>query len=123
MSKIDWFFFKLVNKEAAAGDDDEMSILMLSFSFVVVDALLDPFVSSVFTFCGMFVDGGIEVDDVVSWLFCNAVDALSDAVFVILVLSILSGIPDASTIFVTFFKVIRDESNCLEFYKSFLFFW
>ena len=89
ISKMDWFFFKLFNNEDAVGDD-KISILMLSFSFVVVDVLLELFVSSVLIFCGMLADWGIAGDDEVSCLFCKVLDVL---VFVILLLSVLVGKP------------------------------
>ena len=89
ISKMDWFFFKLFNNEDAVGDD-KISILMLSFSFVVVDVLLELFVSSVLIFCGMLADWGIAVDDEVSCLFCKVLD---EVVFVILLFSALVAKP------------------------------
>ena len=89
ISKMDWFFFKLFNNEDAVGDD-KISILILSFSFVVVDVLLELLISSVLIFCGMLADWGIAVDDEVSCLFCKVLD---EVVFVILLLSVLVGKP------------------------------
>ena len=85
ISKMDWFFFKLFNNEDAVGDD-KISILILSFSFVVVDVLLELLISSVLIFCGMLADWGVAVDDEVSCLLCKVLDEL---VFVILLFSVL----------------------------------
>ena len=95
ISKMDWFFFKLFNNEDAVGDD-KISILMLSFSFVVVDVLLELLISSVLIFCGMLADWGIAVDDEVSCLFCKVLD---EVVFVILLLSILVAKPKKSCLY------------------------
>ena len=89
ISKMDWFFFKLFSNEDAVGED-RISILMLSFSFVVVEVLLELFVSSVLIFCGMLADWGIAVDDELSCLFCKVLD---EVVFVILLLSALVAKP------------------------------
>ena len=87
---MDWFFFKLFNKEEAAGDDEIISILMLSFSFVVLDAFFEPFVSSVFILFGMFAGWGKEGEEVC----CDECKSLEWVVFVILSFSFLIATPE-----------------------------